>query len=192
MIKRVSGTDGHVAKEAEAHGRLTLGMVARRADGAEGTGCLANHDGIDGAGKCASRAPCGGQSARRHVRIGIERAPAPLRRGTAESRDMGGGMDPQDIIFGTKRGRYSEKVEPFERIQHGVKPSDLFGVARRRDMAKAIGVCDKGNGHGCREQDAASPHKGAVMLRLRNPPCRGVRNKLTQKSEIRATSLPRP
>ncbi len=171
MVERVSGADGNIAKKAEAHRCLGLCVVTGGADGAEGTGRLAAHHGIDGAGHCPRRAPCGSERAGRHVRICVERAPARFRCGTAQGRKMGSGMNAENVILGAKRSGDTEKVEPIERVQDGVKAGDLFRVAGWRDMAKAIGVCDKCDGHEATEQEEAGRHKGAVMLQVRNASC---------------------
>ena len=66
------GADGDVVEQAETHGALPLGVVARRAHGAEGVLSLAGIDRIDGGGEGASGPERRGAAARREDRVRVQ------------------------------------------------------------------------------------------------------------------------
>src|SRR5207237_5942451 len=63
---RIERSDGGIVEQAEAHGAALLGMMAGRADGAEGIGSLTLEYRIDPGDRGAGAAQGGRERARRH------------------------------------------------------------------------------------------------------------------------------
>src|SRR5690606_1713799 len=72
----VERPNGDVVEEAEAHGRLRLGMMSRRADGAETVARPARHHLVHGMDDSARRTVGGLKGARRHGGVGVDAAEA--------------------------------------------------------------------------------------------------------------------
>lgn len=159
VIQRMFRPDGHIAEQAKAHGRLLFGMMARWADGGKGIGRLAAQDHIHGANHRTDGAIGSGKTARRHMRIGIKRHPATVRRGLADRGDIAGWMDAQQVIFGGK-GRFDlQKVHPRQCPNYRIQSRHLFRVAGWGDVVQTFGMCDQRSCHVSKEQKYCAQHK---------------------------------
>jgi hypothetical protein len=96
----VGGADGDVVEEAEAHGPVALGMVARRAHGAEGGVVLVAHDQIDAQAGGAGGAQGGVQGAAVHGGVAVDPGEhvGGLGRGVEDHVDIVGVVHAQQLF----------------------------------------------------------------------------------------------
>ena len=85
-LRRARG-DGDVGEQAKAHGPVRLGVVAGRADGAEGPLDLAARHRAHRVDHRAGGAPGGGEAARRHQGVRVEAQQALGGRGGEQRLD---------------------------------------------------------------------------------------------------------
>jgi len=108
----VERTDGDVVEQAEAHRHRGLGMVPRRAHGAEGVARLARHHGIHRGDDGASRAQRGLARSRAQRRVGVERMPAGGRHRAHHALHVGLRVDQhQAMVLGARRLAALERAE---------------------------------------------------------------------------------
>jgi hypothetical protein len=133
-----------------------LGVMARRADLAEGVGDAGArvHDGVDGAQSSANRPQRRFEGSRRHDRIAVEiyRHLAQFGRRGADAFEMSRAMGPQnrrlDII--PQRGLFPLETAEGGRRQHlvdGAHSSGPFRMAGPRPMEQEAGVRHKESAH---------------------------------------------
>jgi hypothetical protein len=146
----MAGGDGGVVEEAEAHRLVALGMMARRAHGAEGVGRASAHDLVDGVDGRPDAVKRRSECPRRHDGVGIDLDHALLGRGFHDRLRIGGGMAERDL--GERAFRGLDALQECEslilkRLLDGADAVGAFGMARRRDMAEAGRMADQQRRH---------------------------------------------
>ena len=95
--QRVRGADRDVVEQAEAHRAVALGVVARRAHGAEGGAAFAAHDEVGREHDRARGMARRGQRVRVHRRVRIEEMEAGRRALGLDRGDVLPAVDPGDL-----------------------------------------------------------------------------------------------
>ena len=157
-----------VGVEAEAHGPVRFGMVARRPDGAEGPLQLARRHCPDGSDRRAGGPLRGLKAADVHRRIGVEPHQPPRLAGRADLLEIGPVMHTGEV--GLLRARRLAPVEVKRRvvgqsIQHRAEPLGPLGMACALVVAEHGGVAVEGEGH---ERRLQAPRRDAKTARRRN------------------------
>ena len=142
---RLMGPHGDIVEQAKSHGRRRLGMVARRAHGAEGIGGFAGGNRIDGGGDRACCPQRGLAGAGRQRGIAIQHHPPCPGNRLQQSLDEAARMGAGDLVE-----RCPRRLMPFqsgefrrpERRQNRLEPGRSFRMARSHVMfqASAMGI----------------------------------------------------
>ena len=143
--------DRHGVEQAEAHGAGGLGVVARRAHGAEGVLGGAGHDLVDGMDRGAGRAQGCLEAAGRDDGVGIEPVMVALGDRRAHRLDIGLGMEPLDHGEIGARGLLTREIMKalvFERVLDGAQAVGPLGMAEARIMLEAGRMGQKQGCHG--------------------------------------------
>jgi hypothetical protein len=137
-------------EQAEAHGARRLGVVPRRAHGAEGVIGFSRHDLIHRVDGGAARAQRGFPASRRDDGIGIEPGVVLLGDGGADHLHIGLGMQALDQCeVGERRLLTLQRLERRrrERIVDGAQTIGPLGVAVARVMLEAGRMGQEERGH---------------------------------------------
>jgi Glycine/D-amino acid oxidases (deaminating) len=140
---RLMGAHGDIVEQAKPHGRRRLGMVARRANGAEGIGGLARGNRIDGGRDRACRPQRRLAGAGRERGIAIQHHPTRSGHRFQQRLDEAAGMGAGDLV-----DRRPRRLMPFEsgegrrleRRQNRLEPGRSFRMARSHVMFQASGM----------------------------------------------------
>jgi hypothetical protein len=144
MCACVKGTDRHAVEETEPHGRPAFGMMTGRAYGAKRIAHRATEYSVDRGRHGSGRAPCGLDGARGHHGIAIDLHECARTDFEREKPVHQAVIMCPNQISPVCQGRFAPgqraKFISLQRGKNGGQALDPFGVARRRHMAKAIGV----------------------------------------------------
>ena len=151
-VEGMTGTDGDGIEQAEAHGPVRLGVMARRPGQAEGMCRLAGHDPVNRFNHTARRMQPSRRGTLRHLGIGIQRRPLALlhRRHSAENAlDMRGCVKALELAANSRPA-----VEPdgllnaLQRRTGRVIAPGMLGMTRRDGMPRTGRAIDDQGRHG--------------------------------------------
>ena len=147
----VQRRDGHGVEQAEAHGTVGLGMMARRAHGAEGVAGFAGGNLVDGVDGGTGGPESGIPTLGREDRVGVEpfmvafgdrrldHVDIAVRVNALDCGDVGQrGLLALQILEGGRR----------QRVVDGAQAIGPLGMANARVMQEAIRVGEEQGGHG--------------------------------------------
>jgi len=145
--KRVFGTDGGVAEQAEPHWRLGFCVVSWRTDGAERVAHLFVQHQIDrpdhspGGPKCCIHAP------RRHPCVCVKLVQTLCGLLCNNRIDMRLRMYIGQMRRVDQRRSLTPQIQPLQRVQHMLQPCHPFGVPVRCHMVQTLRMCDQCRRH---------------------------------------------
>ena len=151
--------DGDGGEQAEPHGPIRLGMVARRANGGEGAVHLAPRHGPHRVDRRSRRQTGGRHAAGRKHGVGVQRDHPLHRRRVQQARDIGGRMHPFQIHDLGRGRRPPVAGEPCvgQGVQHRLKTLGTFGMSRAGRVRQ----------HRRMGEDRQLVHGGLVISRMR-------------------------
>ncbi len=155
LRQRVDGGDGNIVVQAEAHGPIRLGVVARRTHVAEDRIGLSRHHQVHPVGGGSGGMPGGLQSVATQVDIGVEGQNLILSQGSGrllQIVQVFRVMDPQQLLPGDRR-RLLVQQQPVqaagqEAIVDGIQTFRAFRVAVWHPVPMAAWVGEDGRQHG--------------------------------------------
>ena len=124
---RVAGGDGDGGEEAETHRPVGLGVVAGRADRAEGVGDHARHHRVDGEAGGADRVEGGFEALGREEGVDLDRHQTLGRRRLGEPLDVALGMDEPDLPYRGARGGPADEAGEGGGGQRGLDGDEAGG-----------------------------------------------------------------
>ena len=142
----VTGGDGDIIDEAEAHGIARAGVMARRARGHESVVGPPRHHLVDGGDAAAGRAPDGLDRLGTHERVAVERGVAFARRRLFERREIGLRMNAlQRLWVGPGRAQTRQRGETlvFQPALDRPQAFGPLGVAGAHLMLQSARMCDE-------------------------------------------------
>ena len=144
----VAGGDDGIAEEAEAHGLLGLGVVSRRAHGAEGIrGDSPAHHRVDRQHRRTGGARGRNVALRRQRRVAVEMGEALRRDVVADQGDVAQLMDPGDGLFagGIRRAAADQILESFvgQRLLDHAQPVRPLGMPVRHEVLEKDRIADE-------------------------------------------------
>jgi hypothetical protein len=151
---------GDIVEQAEAHGLIAFGVVARWANGAESIAQPARMDFINGCNHGSRRTQSGLERPGRHHRIAIDVdkpvLPSPRRINVCDGIYQRATMRlPEDVVRDAGRFQPNKRLESlrFEAAQEGPQTIRRLGMAAWRSVTQA-----------CRVRDQSCAHDFAVQL----------------------------
>ena len=143
-------------EQAEAHGLIRLGVVARRAHGGEGAIGLAPCDGADGVNDRAGGETGGADAAGRQDGVGVKLVQARLGRCVQQAGDVVGGVEAFEINDGRLGCRAAVEGEAgfVERVEHGLEPLGPLRMADAGPVFDHVGVGEQGDAHQAEDRRA--------------------------------------
>ncbi|MNL13775.1 hypothetical protein D3C87_1346940 [compost metagenome] len=143
--QRVTGGNRHVVIEAEAHGAVRLGVVARRAHAAERVFQFAGHHGVGGGHGGAGRVRGSGQRVAIHGGIRIDRVVAARGAHGRQLGDIVGPVHALDLLFGGG-GRVAAVQQPVQPVRDQVildrlQPFRAFRMEMSHLVQLECGMC---------------------------------------------------
>ena len=156
-LQGMRGSNGDVVENAEAHGLIAGGVMARRTAGDKGTGDVAAHHQINRHHRTTSGMVGGLQGMRVHAGVGVEGMPAFGGRGRFDKIDIGGVMHPQQLAAMRARGfvmrQEIEQVGGVQPVVDCTQPRGAFRMPDPHVVQEVAGVGDVGGMHGEAEEE---------------------------------------
>ncbi len=159
MIERVGGADRDVVEEAETHGVLTLGVVPRGPDRAEGGFRPAAKDEIDRVHRRPRGAQRGPKRERVHCGVGIQVMNARLRDRSEDAVDVLCRVHPFQVFALRCRGvsviQVVDESGGNQLVFNGTQPQGTLWMVRAHVMRETVYVGNEQSG-----QNGASLRRG--------------------------------
>src|SRR5579872_1882904 len=178
---RVARRDRSVVEEAEAHRRLGLGVMARRAHRDESVGAAPAHHRVDGARRSARGATRRLERSWRHRRVGVEATQALLRRGALDRGEIRLGMDAQQRLAADQRRRLAREQRKALLLKRPLDRLDAlraFGMAIARVMVERRWMREQDRRHGVPPLRGVG--RAALQDRARQRGCPSAQNEFVK------------
>ena len=177
VLLGVYGGEGDGRQQTESHGSVSLGVVSRRSEGAEGGVRLSVEDRVDGANRSAEGEVGGVEGFRRHERIGVDGDESAVGDGVAEGVEIVFVVSSQSVVSRRLWSGFSlgvVEVRMVEGFCDRLESLRSFGMAKRREVLVAARMAHQQQGHAglssscMRKKSSARGVSGSTAYRSRS------------------------